>query len=90
MIDFIATTTMTDRSVVAPCLLGVSAARATGFAGVRVGNVRPTKASAAAAVAQASAYAASLAVVDAGAGRQKTQHPEMWAFRGPDPWRDPT
>lgn len=92
MITINTTVKMTDRSVVSTCLLGARL-NGTGLSGAVFGNEvfgieRPTKASAVAA-AQASAYAVSLAAADAGAGRQKTQHHPMWAFRGPDPWRDP-
>lgn len=86
MIDFITTSKMSDRSVVASCLLG---SRFVGAGLSRValcGNERPTKAPAVA--AQAHAYAFALAAKGAGDGRQKTQH-HMWAFRGLEPWRDP-
>jgi hypothetical protein len=56
--------------------------------GERLGNERPTKAPAVAAVAQAAAYVSGFAANGAGAGRQKKQH-SMWAFRGHEPWRDP-
>jgi delta-aminolevulinic acid dehydratase/porphobilinogen synthase len=92
VIETITASKMTDRSVVATCLLGSHSS--TGLSGValtseRLGNERPTKASAVAAVAQAKVYAAVIAAADAADGRQKTQHHSMWAFRGPDPWRDP-
>lgn len=90
MIDFISTIKMSDRSVVASCLLGTGFADA-GLSRVAVrGNERPTKAPAVAAQVQAYAYAPAFALAAEGAGdaRQKTQH-HMWAFRGHEPWRDP-
>ncbi|MCX4813704.1 MULTISPECIES: hypothetical protein [unclassified Streptomyces] len=95
------TVKMTDLSVVSLCMLGVSNL-GTGLSGisavrpasalslavlpVRERNERPTKAlEAVAAQAQAYAFAA-------GAGGRKqttTQHHQMWAFRGPEPWSDP-
>ena len=95
------TVKMTDPSVVSLCILGVSNLD-TGLSGisaarpasalslavlpVRERNERPTKAlEAVAAQAQAYAFAA-------GAGGRKqttTQHHQMWAFRGPEPWSDP-
>ncbi|MEE1927687.1 hypothetical protein V1J52_05695 [Streptomyces sp. TRM 70351] len=83
-------TNMTDRSVVATCLLG-SRLRGTGVSGGPVSDERPIQAPAVAAEAQAQAYAFTAAAVGAGAGRQtetKKQH-TMWAFRGLEPWRDP-
>lgn len=98
MIDFIATSKMTDRQVVASsCLLGFRLG-GTGLSGVSLGaNERPAKAPAVVeAAAQAHAYAFDIAVAGAGAGRQKTQiqtqtqhQHHMWAFRGLYPWRDP-
>ncbi|MFJ3666265.1 hypothetical protein ACIPSE_07400 [Streptomyces sp. NPDC090106] len=94
---------MTDPSVVASlCMLGAPI-QGTGLSGinaakpasslslsglpVRERDERPTKAlEAVAAQAQAYAFAA------AGAGFRKlttTQHHQMWAFRGPEPWSDP-
>lgn len=87
MIDFITTTKMTDRSVIASCLLGARHDGAGLSRSVLGGSERPTKAPAAA--AQAQAYAFALAANGAGDGRQKTQHHPMWAFRGLKPWRDP-
>jgi hypothetical protein len=93
----IITTTMsvTDRPVIASCLLG-SRLCGTGVSGVvpgsreRLGgNGRPTQAPAVAAAAQAHAYASTCAANGAGEGRQKKQHLTMWAFRGLEPWRDP-
>lgn len=96
----ISTVKMTDRSVVSTCMLGVSNL-GTGLSGipaagpassmslaglpVRERNERPTKAlEAVAAQAQAYAFAAG-----AGNRKQTTQHHQMWAFRGPEPWSDP-
>jgi hypothetical protein len=96
------TVKMTDRSVVASCLLGFSNL-GTGLSGIsamrpesgtspaslriREGNERPTKAPEAVATAQAHAYA--FAAAGAGFRKQTTQHHTMWAFRGPEPWSDP-
>ncbi|SCK31869.1 hypothetical protein [Streptomyces sp. WMMB 322] len=90
MIDFITTTKMTDRSVVASCLLG-SRIDGTGLSRVVPGaGKRPATApEVAAAVAKAVAYAFALAAVRVGNGSQKTKHNPMWAFRGLEPWRDP-
>lgn len=90
MIDFIDTTRMTDRSVVASCLLG-SRVDGTGPSRVVPGaGERPATAlEVAAAVAQAAAFAFALAAARVGDGSQKTQHYPMWAFRGLEPWRDP-
>ncbi|MEU6663251.1 hypothetical protein [Streptomyces sp. NPDC046821] len=101
--SFISTAKMTDRSVVASCLLGFSnlgtgmsgipAARPESFLSladvrVREGNERPTKAPEAVATAQAQAYA--LAAAGAGSRKQTTTHHHtMWAFRGLEPWSDP-
>ena len=92
---------MTDRSAVSACMLGVSNL-GTGLSGspaarpassvslavlpVRERNERPTKALEAV-VAQAHVYA--FAAAGAGFRKQTTQHHLMWAFRGPEPWRDP-
>ncbi|CAM5526090.1 MULTISPECIES: hypothetical protein [Streptomyces] len=97
------TAKMTDRSVVASlCMLGASdlgtglsgipavrPASAVSLAGlpVRERNERPTKALEAAVVAQAQAYA--FTATGAGFRKQTTQHHQMWAFRGPEPWSDP-
>lgn len=90
MIDFINTTKVTDRSVVASCLL------ASRIDGTRLSRVVPgagerpaTALEVAAAVAQAAAYAFALAAAGAGNSSQKTKHNPMWAFRGLEPWRDP-
>ncbi|MDK1476302.1 hypothetical protein QNO07_23255 [Streptomyces sp. 549] len=102
MIAYINTTAV-DRSVVASCLPGypqVGNGLTSGVTGgdllgsgllaaVR-GDERPIGASAVAAVAQAKAFATRVAAADAGAERQKKQHLTMWAFRGLEPWRDPT
>ncbi|NUK73010.1 hypothetical protein HRW23_02675 [Streptomyces lunaelactis] len=101
--SFISTAKMTDRSVVAACTLGFSAAfNGTGVSGISAvlpvsglgglpvleRNERPTKAlEAAVAAAKARAYA--FAAASAGAKKQTTQHHTMWAFRGLEPWSDP-
>ncbi|MGW0709154.1 hypothetical protein ACWD4G_24905 [Streptomyces sp. NPDC002643] len=101
--SFISTVKMTDRSAVSLCMLGVSN-RGTGLSAIAGGrpvsslplsglpvrerNERPTKALEAAVVAQAHAYA--FAAAGAGFRKQTTQHHQMWAFRGPEPWSDPT
>ncbi|MDH6452739.1 MULTISPECIES: hypothetical protein [unclassified Streptomyces] len=95
------TAKMTDRSVVSACMLGVSNL-GTGLSGipavrpassvslavlpVRERNERPSKALEAV-MAQAEAYA--FAAAGAGFRKQTTQHHQMWAFRGPEPWSDP-
>ncbi|OEU86297.1 hypothetical protein DB35_14265 [Streptomyces abyssalis] len=81
---------MTDRSVVASCLLG-SRVRGTGLSRVVPGaGERPATAlQVAAAVAPAAAYAFAFAAAGVGDGSQKTKHNPMWAFRGLEPWRDP-
>ncbi|MCK8434580.1 hypothetical protein G3I77_16585 [Streptomyces sp. D2-8] len=92
---------MTDRSAVSACMLGVSNL-GTGLSGIRAArpasssvapaglpvrerNERPTKALEAAVEAQAYAFTAT----GAGFRKQTTQHHQMWAFRGPEPWSDP-
>ncbi|MEV5435467.1 hypothetical protein AB0K80_05460 [Streptomyces sp. NPDC052682] len=98
----ISTVKMTDRSAVSLCMLGVSNL-GTGLSGIRAvrpassvapaglvsreRNERPTKALEAAVEAQAQAYA--FAATGAGFRKQTTQHHQMWAFRGPEPWSDP-
>lgn len=99
----ISTVKMTDRSVVASlCMLGASD-QGTGLSGIRAvrpasslslaglpvreRNERPTKALEAAVAAQAQAYA--FTATGAGFRKQTTQHHQMWAFRGPEPWSDP-
>ncbi|MBQ1093879.1 hypothetical protein [Streptomyces sp. B93] len=93
---------MTDRSAVSLCMLGASIP-GTGLSGIRAvrpasalplaglpvreRNERPTKALEAAVVAQAQAYA--FTATGAGVRKQTTQHHQMWAFRGPEPWSDP-
>ncbi|MBV2353151.1 hypothetical protein KUM39_02040 [Streptomyces sp. J2-1] len=72
-------------------LSGVNAARSASSIApvallVREGDERPTWAPAAA-EAQATAYA--FAATGAGFRKQTTQHHQMWAFRGPEPWSDP-
>ncbi|MFE2042942.1 hypothetical protein ACFXAZ_18860 [Streptomyces sp. NPDC059477] len=93
---------MTDRSAVSLCMLGASdlgtgvsgipAARpasSVSLAGlpVRERNERPTKALEAAVTAKAQAYA--FTATGAGFRKLTTQHHQMWAFRGPEPWSDP-
>jgi hypothetical protein len=98
------TTKMTDRSVVASCLLGSVSLRGTGLSAFAADSrallavlpvaariERPTQAPVAAVEAQAHAYGFEPA---AGAGsqtKQTTQHQNhlMWAFRGLEPWSDP-
>ncbi|WP_329337358.1 hypothetical protein OG252_18685 [Streptomyces sp. NBC_01352] len=97
----ISTAKVTDRSVVSTCMLGVSnlgtglsgipavrPASSVSLAGlpVRERNERPTKALEAVG-AQAHVYA--FAAAGAGSRKQTTQHHQMWAFRGPEPWSDP-
>ncbi|MFF7046590.1 hypothetical protein ACIP4T_31760 [Streptomyces massasporeus] len=94
---------MTDRSAVSACMLGVSNLGA-GLSGIRAvrpasssaapaglpvreRNERPTKALEAAVEAQAQAYA--FTATGAGFRKQTTQHHQMWAFRGPEPWSHP-
>ncbi|EKX69341.1 hypothetical protein Sipo8835_46675 [Streptomyces ipomoeae] len=99
----ISTVKMTDRSAVSLCMFGVSnlgtglsaitggrPASSLSLAGlpVRERNERPTKALEAAVAAQAQAYA--FAAAGAGFRKQTTQHHLVWAFRGPEPWSDPT
>ena len=92
---------LTDRSAVSLCMLGASN-QGTGLSGIRAAHLvsslapaapavrerdeRPTEALEAV-VAQAKAYA--FAAAGAGFRKQTTQHHLMWAFRGPEPWRDP-
>ncbi|WP_175434622.1 hypothetical protein [Streptomyces hawaiiensis] len=95
---------MTDRSAVSACMLGVSNL-GTGLSGIRAvrpasasvaptglpvreRNERPTKALEAAVAAQAKA-AYAFTATGAGFRKQTTQHHQMWAFRGPEPWSDP-
>ncbi|MFI8926103.1 hypothetical protein ACIG3E_00270 [Streptomyces sp. NPDC053474] len=102
--SFISTAKMTDRSVVASCLLGFSH-QSTGLSvgnaavrpaaslpamglQIREGNERPTQAPEAA-VAAAQAQAYAFAAAGAGFRKQTTQHHTMWAFRGLEPWSDP-
>lgn len=101
--DIFSTVKMTDRSVVASCLLGFSnqgtgvsgssagrPASAPALAGlpIRERNERATKAPEAVAAAQAKAYA--FAAAGAGFRKQTKHHHTMWAFRGLEPWSDPT
>ncbi|MBQ1096892.1 hypothetical protein KBY55_12480 [Streptomyces sp. b94] len=97
------TAKLTDRSAVSLCMLGVSNP-GTGLSGIRAvrpatvsvapaglpvreRNERPTKALEAAVEAQAQAYA--FTATGAGFRKQTTQHHQMWAFRGPEPWSHP-
>ncbi|MEV7791622.1 hypothetical protein AB0O68_06550 [Streptomyces sp. NPDC087512] len=97
------TAKLTDRSTVSLCMLG-SSNPGTGLSGIRAvrpaspslasvdlvvreRNERPTQALEAAVAAQAHAYA--FTATGAGFRKQTTQHHLMWAFRGPEPWRDP-
>ncbi|MEV7287336.1 hypothetical protein AB0O01_22650 [Streptomyces sp. NPDC093252] len=100
--SFSSTVKMTDRSTVSLCMLGLSIP-GTGLSGitavrpaapvspvglpVRERNERPTEALEAAVLAQADAYA--FTATGAGFRKQTTQHHQMWAFRGPEPWSDP-
>jgi hypothetical protein len=87
VISFITNTQMTDRSVVASCLLG---SRLNGIGVSRVvpsSGVRQAKGFAAA--AQAVAYVRMPAALDAGIRNEKPKHNPTWAFRGLEPWRDP-
>ncbi|MEU9334241.1 hypothetical protein AB0D49_13940 [Streptomyces sp. NPDC048290] len=100
--SFDSTVKMTDRSTVSLCMLGVSnpgtglsgisavrPAAPVSLAGLPVSerNERPTKALEAAVKAEADAYA--FTATGAGFRKQTTQHHQMWAFRGPEPWSDP-
>ncbi|MEU6734502.1 hypothetical protein [Streptomyces physcomitrii] len=93
-----------DCSVVSTSLLGFSNS-GTGLSGISAGlpvsgvefaglgirerDERPTQAPAAvAAVAELQAYVP--AAAGAGNRKQMTQHHTMWAFRGLEPWSDPT
>ncbi|MDX3225727.1 hypothetical protein [Streptomyces sp. ME19-01-6] len=88
MISFMNTIKMTDRSVLATCLLG-SELPGTGVsagAGEARLSERPIQAPAVAATARAIAYA----FAANGAGSRTTQqHHEKWALRGLGPWRYP-
>ncbi|MFD8297981.1 hypothetical protein ACFV13_17350 [Streptomyces bauhiniae] len=91
---------LTDRPAVSLCMLGAPS-QGTGLSGIRAArpassllsadlpvrerNERPTKALAAVEAQAQGAYA----FAAAGAGFRKTQHHQMWAFRGPEPWSDP-
>ncbi|WP_078508657.1 hypothetical protein [Streptomyces zinciresistens] len=94
---------MTDLSVVASLCKLVASGQGTGLSGIRAvrrasslslaglpvreRDERPTKALEAAAVAEAKPYAST--ATGAGFRNQTTQHHQMWAFRGPEPWSDP-
>ncbi len=100
MKNFTIITKLTDRPVAAPCLRGSSLAPlpATGLSGVVESRFtereRPIQAQAVvAAAAQAGAYASAESLSGAGyVNNLKTQdqHHTMWAFRGLEPWRDPS
>ncbi|MFG2813709.1 hypothetical protein ACWEIK_06810 [Streptomyces sp. NPDC004673] len=93
---------LTDRPLVSLCMLGAPS-EVTGLSGIRAArpassllsadlpvrerNERPTKALAAVEAQAQGAYA--FAAAGAGFRKQTTQHPQMWAFRGPEPWSDP-
>ncbi|MET7288308.1 hypothetical protein [Streptomyces sp. NPDC005573] len=92
---------LTDRSTVSLCMLGAPI-QGTGLSGIRAGrpapslsfadlpvrerNERPTKALEA---VEAQAHAYAFAAAGAGFRKQTTQHHQMWAFRGPEPWSNP-
>ncbi len=97
---FISTVKLTDPSVVSVCILGASNP-GTGLSGLRAGrpeslsvapasvptrDERPMKALEA---VEAKALAYVFTAAGAGNPKQTTQHHQMWAFRGPDPWSDP-
>jgi hypothetical protein len=102
-------TKLRGRQVVVSCLPGVSVLSGTGIAGsvearliergVIAVNERPTKAPAAVAAAQVSAYAGAAKGADlqqtwTGGGlafgtASAAEHHTMRAFRGLEPWRDP-
>ncbi|MBV1947777.1 hypothetical protein [Streptomyces sp. BV129] len=93
---------LTDRPAVSLCMLGAPS-EGTGLSGIRAAlpvssllsadlpvrerNERPTKTLAAVEAQAHAAYA--FAAAGAGFRKQTTQHPQMWAFRGPEPWSDP-
>ncbi|MEU7495589.1 hypothetical protein [Streptomyces griseofuscus] len=98
----ISTAKLTDRSAVSLCLLGAFD-RGTGLSGIRAAhpasslpvaglpvrderNERPTKALGA---VEAQAHAYAFTATGAGFRKQTTQHHQMWAFRGPEPWSYP-
>jgi hypothetical protein len=92
-----------DRSAASLCMLGASNP-GTGLSGIRAvrpessvslaglpvreRDERPTEALEAV-VAQAQAQAYAFTAAGAGSRKQTTQHHQMWAFRGPEPWSDP-
>ncbi|MDW6060134.1 hypothetical protein ACFV2X_26100 [Streptomyces sp. NPDC059679] len=88
MISFMNTIKMTDRSVVATCLLGFELPGTGVSAGASEARLseRPIQAPAVAATARAIAYA----FAANGAGSRKTQqHHQKWALRGLGPWSYP-
>ncbi|MET8974515.1 hypothetical protein ABZX85_02760 [Streptomyces sp. NPDC004539] len=97
---FTSTVKLTDPSVVSVCILDASNP-GTGLSGIRAGRPeslsvapasvltrdgRPMKALEA---VEAKALAYAFTAAGAGNPKQTTQHHQMWAFRGPDPWSDP-
>ncbi|MEU8822656.1 hypothetical protein [Streptomyces sp. NPDC048636] len=92
MISFMKTIKMTDRSVVATCLLG-SARPGTGLSGAKEARIseRPIGAPAVAAVAAANAHAFAAEAAN-GAGyrtHQQYQQDKKWALRRLEPWSYP-
>lgn len=105
----ISITKLAGHEVVVSCLPGVSTLRGTGLSGAAEArlvergivaiNERPTKAPAAVAAAQASAYAFAAKGAElqqmwtdggfAGVTTSAAEHHTMRAFRGLEPWRDP-
>ncbi|HEY8979240.1 MAG TPA: hypothetical protein VIU15_06620 [Streptomyces sp.] len=96
---FTSTVKLTDPSVVSLCngvsnlgtgLSGIRAGRSESLsaapAGVLTRDERPLKVLEA---GEAKALAYVFAAAGAGNPKQTTQHDQMWAFRGPDPWSDP-
>ncbi|MGW3571565.1 hypothetical protein ACWDSL_48135 [Streptomyces sp. NPDC000941] len=89
MISFMNTIKMTDRSVVATCLLGFELPGTGVSAGASEARLseRPIQAPAVAATAQAIAYA--FAANGAGSRKTQQQHHQKWALRGLGPWSYP-
>ncbi|QKV92681.1 hypothetical protein HUT19_13745 [Streptomyces sp. NA02950] len=91
MISFMKTIKMTDRSVVATCLLG-SARPGTGLSGAQAARLseRPIEAPAVAAAAAANAYAFAAEAANGAGSRTKQQHQhKKWALRRLEPWSYP-
>ncbi|QNP70339.1 hypothetical protein IAG44_13380 [Streptomyces roseirectus] len=96
----ISTVKLTDPSVVSTCMLGASIL-GTGLSGIRAGRPESLSVAPAGVPARDERPMKALEAVEAkgltyvftaaGAGnpKQTTQHHQMWAFRGPDPWSDP-